>query len=188
MEYIPGLKKSFIVIGITILVVVIFMLIYFNMSHFNNKFMININGVELNSRFDSEYLDFFMVKGGSSGYIKSVGNMTEVFNFVGESDEYNIGIYEYEAYDKFNHREDYNAASNPNNLVGVFDSPKHMKISRMGEVLYDGEFKNDLTDIIKENGRYYFEITNKSKRETSPLAYVNTKFHFSVLIGDKNEE
>ena len=182
IEYLPGLKKVFILtlsIGLTITILLIF---HYNNDFFENKFVISLNGVEINARTYSEFRELFLVKNVSESRTKSYSFSKELFVKIPTSDKYVFNFNEYEIYNKFNQRESYSPISGYKRLKEVNDSKNMLKIERMGKVLYDGDFKLDISDIITGEGRYYFHIYNQSKRTSSPIARVNTMLTFNVLV------
>lgn len=86
------------------------------------------------------------------------------FNKISESDKYLLEVKEYEVYDRFGHRDSYSLVDKNQDLREVFDDNKKMMVQKDGKIIYDGEFKNNITDIIKENGRYYFHVYTKQKK------------------------
>lgn len=182
IEYIPGLKKGFTVILIVCLSVAILLLYAYNNSYFKNKFVISINDYEVNARYKSEFSEFLFIKNNSEGYIKSYSKTSDLLNEIPKSNKYILNIKEYEAYDKYKHRESYQESMSSHDYKNVNNSKNRLKIERMNEVLYDGDFINDVSEYITEEGRYYFHIYNKSKRTSFIFARVNTMFTFNVLV------
>lgn len=183
---IEGLKKNFMYIFITIIIIVSFMMIYFVNSDYNDKFVIIINDVELTARYDSEYVKYLLKRHGGSNYNRIISNNSDYFNKIKKSSTYILEVKEYEAYNRFGHRESYELTFNQD-LKEVFDNNKTMMVQKDGRIIYDGDFKNNITDIISENGRYYFHVYSKQKRPTSPLGYSKASLHFCFLVGDNYE-
>ena len=184
MDYIPGLKKSFIVVGCICLFVFIFILLAYNNSYFKNVFSIKINDVSINARYLSEFSELLFVKNTSEGRLYNYGSESELFYEIPKSDKYTLSLNEYELYDKFGHRDSFSDNNRGDSLKEVTSSTNNMKIERMGKVLYEGPFLSDISNFITEEGRYYFHIYNKSKRKSTPFARVNTMLTFNVLVVD----
>ena len=182
-----GLKEAFKYTFIAIIIIVSFMMVYFVNTDFNDKFDITINGQELTARYDSEYVKYFLKRHGGSNYNKSIHNNTDYFNKIQQSNTYVLSVKEYEAYDRFGHRNSYTGVGANQELREVFDNNKKMMVQKDGKIIYDGEFKDDITDIIKENGRYYFHVYTKQKRSSSPFGYSKASLHFCFLVGDGYE-
>lgn len=182
-----GLKIAFKYIFIAIIIIVSFMMVYFVNTDYNDKFVITINGNEMIARYDSEYVKYFFKRHGGSNYNKTIHNNSEFFNKIKESNTYILDVREYEVYNKFGHRDSYTGISDNKDLREVFDDNKTMMVQKDGKVIYDGEFKSDITDIIKENGRYYFHVYTKQKRSSSPFGYSKASLHFCFLVGDYYE-
>jgi hypothetical protein len=47
-----------------------------------------------------------------------------------------------------------------------------MIITYQNEVIYQGDYKKDITKYIKEPGKYKFEITNKRDKITSNIKFI----------------
>lgn len=182
-----GLKETLKYIFVIALIVVSFMMVYFVNSDYNDKFVITINGNEMTARYDSEYVKYFLKRYGGLTYNKSIHNNMDYFNKISKSDKYLLEVKEYEAYDRFGHRDSYSLVDKNQDLREVFDDNKKMMVQKDGKVIYDGEFKNNITDIIKENGRYYFHVYTKQKRFSSPFGYSKTSLHFCFLVGEGYE-
>lgn len=182
-----GLKEAFKYTFVAIVIIVSFMMVYFVNTDFNDKFVITINNQELTARYDSEYVKYFLKRHGGSNYNKSIHNNTDYFNKIQQSNTYVLIVKEYEAYDRFGHRDSYTGVSANQELREVFDNNKKMMVQKDGKIIYDGEFKDDITDIIKENGRYYFHVYTKQKRFSSPFGYSKASLHFCFLVGDGYE-
>ena len=182
-----GLKEAFKYTFIAIIIIVSFMMVYFVNTDFNDKFDITINGQELTARYDSEYVKYFLKRHGGSNYNKSIHNNTDYFNKIQQSNTYVLSVKEYEAYDRFGHRNSYTGVGANQELREVFDNNKKMMVQKDGKIIYDGEFKDDITDIIKENGRYFFHVYTKQKRSSSPFGYSKASLHFCFLVGDGYE-
>ena len=182
-----GLKEAFKYTFIAIIIIVSFMMVYFVNTDFNDKFDITINGQELTVRYDSEYVKYFLKRHGGSNCNKSIHNNTDYFNKIQQSNTYVLSVKEYEAYDRFGHRNSYTGVGANQELREVFDNNKKMMVQKDGKIIYDGEFKDDITDIIKENGRYYFHVYTKQKRFSSPFGYSKVSLHFCFLVGDGYE-
>ena len=183
-----GLKETFKYTFIAIIIIASFMMVYFVNTDYNDKFDITINGIEMTARYDSEYVKYILKRNGGSTYNRSVNSddNSGFFNKISKSDYYYLDIKEYEAYNKFGHRESYEPFFNQE-LREVIDDNKTMMVQKDGKVIYEGDFKNDITDIIKEDGRYYFHVYTKQKRPSSPFAYSKASLHFCFLVGDSYE-
>ena len=57
----------------------------------------------------------------------------------------------------------------------------------LNKIVYEGKFKNDVTSLIIENGRYFFHVYTSHKRSSSPFAYMDTSLYFNVLVGEIDE-
>lgn len=182
-----GLKITFKYIILIIFILITFMMIYFVNTDYNDKFDIFINGKDITSRYETEYVRYFLKRYGGSNYNRNIYDSSEFFNKIEQSNTYMLSIKEYEIYDEFGYRESYSGFYNNQELKEVYDNNKTMMVQKDGKIIYEGKFKNDITDIIKENGRYYFHVYTKQKRLFSPFAYSKTSLHFCFLVGEGYE-
>ncbi len=182
-----GLKQVFKYFFIVSILVATFLVIYFSDNEYVDKFDITVNDNIITAMYDTEYVQYFLKKNGGRKHNRSISNNEDLFNRIEESDNYYLNFKEYEVYDKFGHRTDYNYDASKQELKEVFDNKKSMMVQKDGIIIYEGIFKNNITDIIKEPGRYFFHIYTKQKRSTSPFAYSKTSLHFNFLVGDSNE-
>ena len=182
MEYLPGFKKVFFVsLGVCIIFFMILILTFYN-SYYKNAFVIKINDTDINARYYSEFSELFFVTNVSEGYTRSYENSSELLMEIPKSDKYIFDFKECEIYNKYGNRESNDLINGSNSLKEVTNSKNQLKIERMNQVLYDGDIISDLSNIITEEGRYYFHIYNKSKRSSTPIARVNTMLTFNVLV------
>ncbi len=172
---------------VTIILLLIFMMIYFVSNDYEDKFVITINGKEITSRYDQEYVKYFLKRFGDSNYNKTVSDESQLFNKVSFANNYILEIKEYEVYNKFGHRENYYMDKEGLEYKEVFDEDKTMMVQKDGKIIYEGKFLSNLKDIIKMPGRYYFHVYTKQDRATSPFAYSKTSLHFCFLVGDYYE-
>ena len=112
VEYIPGLKKGFIVIGIVCLLVVLFLLVSYNDSYYANKFEISINDNNIIARYRSKYSEVFLVNNTYDGYTDSYSKTSDLLYEIPKSDKYILKFNEYEAYNKFGNRDSYSFVKN----------------------------------------------------------------------------
>lgn len=66
------------------------------------------------------------------------------------------------------------------NTEGIDEKPSSLKILFNDKVLYDSVYKEDIREIIKEEGRYYFIVTYES---TNTKKEKQTKLLFSIKVG-----
>ena len=182
MEYIPGLKKAFIVVLSICVFLFVYILLVYNNDFFENRFDIEINGTFINARYRSDFSELLFVKNTSENHIRSYVSTSELLNEIHKSDKYILTFKEYEAYSKYNNRDSFSTYSHSTSFKEVTDSKATLKIERLGKVLYEGELISDLSNILTEEGRYYFHIYNKSKRTSTPFARVKTTLTFNVLV------
>ena len=137
-----GLKEAFKYTFIAILIIVSFMMVYFVNTDYNDKFDITINNQELTARYDSEYVKYFLKRHGGSNYNRSVQNNTDFFNKIQQSSSYILSVKEYEAYDRFGHRDSYTGVGGNQELREVFDGVDEIYSK-------DGDW-NHLIDFLKK--------------------------------------
>ncbi len=153
--------------------------------YFQNKFIIKINNQELKARLDVKYKKLFINNYNYYDCNKNSCSFEDSFARINREDKIILNVNEYEVYNRFNKRVSYNNINGNYDYKEVIDENKTMMVQRMGKTVYEGEFISDISDIVKEDGRYYFHIYTKSKRNFTPFSKVETSIHFSVYIGDK---
>lgn len=67
-----GLKITFKYIILIIFILITFMMIYFVNTDYNDKFDIFINGKDITSRYDTEYVRYFLKRYGGSNYNRNI--------------------------------------------------------------------------------------------------------------------
>lgn len=150
-----------------------------------NLFEIELNGKPMNCYYTEKYSNGFLVNAGTSGY-NSVENRV---NEIELTDNINLYIKEYEVYYKNGYRkQDTNGWLKEDNLEykETKNSEVKIEIKRKNKVLYDGILISDLSNYIKEKGRYYIHIY--STRKDGIFTSVKTHISFNVIVGGGNRE
>ncbi len=62
----------------------------------------------------------------------------------------------------------------------IEETPSSLKILFKDKVLYQSTYKEDISDLLKEEGRYYFIVTYESKNKKKEKM---TKLLFSIKVG-----
>lgn len=183
-----GFKIIFKFTFLAIIIISSFIIMYYAEEDYKNKFDITINNKEITARYDTEYIKYIFKRYGGSTYTKSISsdNNEDYFNKIARTKNYYLDIKEYEAYNRFDQRQSYEPFFNQK-LKKIFNNKKTMMVQKDGRVIYEGEFKNDIIDIISENGRYYFHVYVKQKESSSLFAYSKFSLHFCFLVGDNYE-
>ena len=105
------------------------------------------------------------------------------------TDNINLSIKEYEVYYKNGYRkQDTNGWLKEDNLEykETKNSEVKIEIKRKNKVLYNGILISDLSNYIKEKGRYYIHIY--STRKDGIFTSVKTHISFNVIVGGGNRE
>lgn len=167
------------------------MIWYYSMwNYVQNEFEVTINDQDMIVRLEDWYKKAFIVYEGRYNYNQTIVE-SDIFNKINYEKTFILNINEYEIYLKNGKRQpidSYNKDCLEYNCTLIVDNDKMMKVQRLGKTIYEGKFKNDISDIVTEDGRYYFHIYTKSKRKDTLFAYVKTNIHFNVLVGDYNVE
>ena len=168
-----------------LMILILFTFIFMQQAPYQqNIFEITINNNNLRNYYEEKYHNLLTTK-KTSGYHSS--NTDTIFNKIDKSDKYILYIEENEVYDKNNLVKE-SSSWNKNDkyrYIEVDDSIIKLKIETKNGIIYDGDYKKDITEFIKDNGRYYFHIYVKSKRKL--FSYVETNISFNILVGDTNE-
>ena len=183
-----GLNLVLKYVILVVSIIVLFILLASNANEkYNNAFKVTFNDKVMYATYDSVYVEVFLLRDGGSKVAIEPENKS-IFNKIGKSDKYIMDLNEYELYNVFGVRTTfYNNKLKYFKLKEVFDDNKTMMIQKDGKTIYEGEFKRDVTSFITENGRYYFHIYTKQKRNSSIFAFSKTSIHFNVLVGEIGE-
>lgn len=158
-----GLKEGFGIIKYLILVVFIiltFTILLLNVNYDRNKFLVYINDTEIFAYlFDIETNLIF--KNTQDFYATSNYKINEI----NKSPKYILSIIEKDKKD---------------NIVN--SKITKLKIIKNEETIYDGEYMEDITNIISEKGRYYVHVYSNSQRDYKYI-YITThiSFNFEIL-------
>lgn len=185
-----GLKRMFTIAGILILVISSVIIFYSNMAssgysgYIANKFVIKINENELIFRNDEE------CKIARHNCVQQNADYKNGLNRISNASSYILNVLEYEGYDSFGHRQSVNPNTRNVNLkVSSYElinsNIKKLRIQKSDKTIYDGKYIEDISDYIKEDGRYYFYVYSVSKRGL--LSNVKSNIYFNVEVGDSNE-
>lgn len=186
-----GLKKMFTIAGILILIICSIIVFFSNMAssgysgYIANKFVIRINDNDLIFRNDEE------CKIARHNCVQQNADYKNGLNRISNADSYILNVLEYEGYDSFGHRQSTNPETRNINIkvssYELIDSNiKRLRIQKSNKTIYDGKYMEDISDYIKEDGRYYFYVYSVSKRGI--LSNVKSNIYFNVEVGDNNEQ
>lgn len=114
-------------------------------------------------------------------YFYTSQNPSDLTNELDKEDKYILDLKEYECYnnDKGNNVKvscGHEALSETKEEIKLVKNK--MKIIYKDKVIYDGDYKKDITKYIKEPGKYKFEITNKRNK-------MSTNIKFNINIKEK---
>ena len=152
-------------------------------SYDKNLFEVKLNNQLMNCYYSEKFNNAFFIRAGTSGYNQVLPRV----NNVELNNQITLQVYEYEVYSKNGRR-----VSSPNGWVReqklsyqqIFTKNIKIKIKRMGEILYEGEYITDLSKYMNESGRYYIHIY--SVRKEGLFASVKTHISFNVIVGGGN--
>lgn len=180
--------------NIIIILVVVFLFFMFN---FNNKYYSNVFKVTLND--NDLYLHYYeqynrgiipFLLGTSNGINDTSNEIEKVVNEIPYNKKMILSIKEYSVYWKKDNVRVFNNKrwvfqKNYNYKEEVINDIK-MTIKRKNEVLYNGNYIEDISEYLHEPGRYYFNINviRKDNFYTAVKTYIN----FNVIVGGGNNE
>ena len=140
-----------------------------------------INEEKIKISYDEEYynvvIPFVYTQKESQSFTSEIDTTVEIE----EKDEYILNLIEYECYnnDKGNNvivSCGHNAVSETPKEIPLINNK--MIITYQNKIIYQGEYKKDITKYIKEPGKYIFQITNKRDK-------ISTTINFEINIKEK---
>lgn len=183
-EIIKPVKVLFIFLIIEFIFIFVFFTLLYS-SYNKNLFEVKLNDILMNCYYSEKYTNGILINTRISGY-NSVENR---INEIQLNSPIKLDVNEYEVYYKNGHRKaNTNGWLREHNLnyTQVKNSKIKIKIKRKNNVLYDGEYIRDLSNIINEKGRYYIHIY--SVRKDGLFINVKTHISFNVIVGGGNYE
>ena len=181
--------KNNIILGVFVIFLVFNM--YFSASNDYNdrKYSVSISGNVVSYRLKEEYVFntvpvFVHVKNWKNEFITNSSHISMVNVYLSKP------TLEFTAYECFNtYNQKRLSCSVTTNHTGIKTSdikPHKLVIQHKDKIIYEGEYINDLSNIIKEPGRYYFNLYIKANDKF--LEHISTEISFQVkFLGDKNE-
>ncbi len=182
-EAVKGIFKPFIILVILALILSVGFFTSFYSSYDKNLFEVKLNEELMKCYYTEKYSSGFIIKAKTEGFNAVENNI----NSLNLEDKFILKVNEYETYYSNGYRKEA-----PNDWLmedsisykKVEDTAVKLKIKRKGKVLYDGVYISDITNYLKENGRYYIHIY--STRKNNLLSSVKTHISFNVIVGGGN--
>lgn len=139
---------------------------------------VTINEEKIKIYYEEEFYNVVIPIVYQQKEYKSFSSDRETTTEIQEKDKYILQLKEYECYnnDKGNNVKvscGHNALSETPKEIELIKND--MTIKYKNEVIYQGEYKRDVTKYLKEPGKYTFEIKNKRDKITS-----NIKFDLNI--------
>ncbi len=184
-DSLDGIKQMLIVF-INIVAMFAILIMLYGYAYPENSFEIQLNNNDLKCYYNETYQNTFII---SHGYYGLHCNTNIKKNVIPKSEAYSLTIKEFEVYDKSNNRIENSYWKQDSNYdyKEINDSKITLKIENKNGILYEGNYINDISDYLQDNGRYYFHVTVVSNRNPKYLAFVKTMISFNVIVGDSNE-
>ena len=172
-----GKEAACLILGI---ICVILICIFMNLGEDMNYYSVTIGGNE-SSYYVSEktkriYIEDVITSSvNNSGYVKK--NLVTV-----SLKDLNLSVKSYNcsADSKQITCKSYYELDKEPKLIDKDMKPVNLKIMKKDEVIYDGEYQENLKNIIKEKGRYYF-IVNYEQRVLKAIKQINILFSVKVV-------
>ena len=183
-EIVKPFKILFVVLIIEFILFFAFFTALYS-SYDKNLFEVKLNNNVMNCYYTEKYTNGFLINSGSGGY-----NITE--NQINEIDltkPINLEVNEYEVYYRNGYRKSDNygwVKKDDLKYLLIEDSKLKLVIKRKNNVLYDGDYISDISDIVNEKGRYYIHVY--STRKDGLFTSVRTHISFNVIVGGGNRE
>lgn len=183
-----NMKNNFI-LGIFIIFLLFNMYFAAENDYNDRKYTISINGNEIGYKLNEKYVFntvpiFVHVKNWKNTYIDNSDHTSLMNIYLSKP------TLEFNAVECFNtYNQKRSSCSVATSHTGVRKSdvtPYKMVIQHKDEVIYNGDYTTDLSNIIKETGRYYFNLY--IKKSDKFLEHISTEIAFQVkFVGDKND-
>lgn len=176
-------KKLFI---INTIVFILVFLLFLNLTSSYDKdlFKVEINGIQMKCYYEER----FKIAGISVAGTGSYNSVLNSKNSIDLENSMNLNIKEFEVY--------YKSGNRKGNIIGWYinreltykevSNPIRIEIKRMNELIYDGEYIQDISKYMNEKGRYYIHVY--VNRKVSIIRNVVTHISFNVIVGDGNHD
>ncbi len=175
--------KNILIVMLNILAMIFVLVFIYGFTYQENYFEIKLNNNDLRCHYNEEYHNTSIINTELSGAVSN-SNIQE--NIIAENNNYSLTVKEFEVFDKSKIRKEnsYWHKDSAYNYQEVNDSIIKLKIETKDGILYDGDYKEDISEYITKKGRYYFHISVLSNRTPKYLAFVKTNISFNVIMGD----
>ena len=175
--------KNILIVMLNILAMIFVLVFIYGFTYQENYFEIKLNNNDLRCHYNEEYHNTSIINTELSGAVSN-SNIQE--NIIAENNNYSLTVKEFEVFDKSKIRKEnsYWHKDSSYNYQEVNDSIIKLKIETKDGILYDGDYKEDISEYITKKGRYYFHISVLSNRTPKYLAFVKTNISFNVIMGD----
>ena len=175
--------KNILILMFNIIAMIFVLIFIYGFTYQENYFEIKLNNNDLRCHYDEEYYNSLLINTGLSGAVSN-SNIKE--NIIDENNNYILTVKEFEVFDKSKIRKENSFwhKDSSYNYQEVNDSIIKLKIETKDGILYDGDYKENISEYITKKGRYYFHISVLSNRTPKYLAFVKTNISFNVIVGD----
>lgn len=175
--------KNILIVTLNIIAMIIVVVFIYGFTYQENYFEIKLNNNDLRCHYNEEYHNSLIINTGLSGAVSN-SNIQE--NIISLNNSYILRVKEFEVFDNSKIKKDnsYWRKNSSYNYQEVNDSKIKLKIETKEKILYDGDYKEDISEYIHNKGRYYFHISVVSNRTPKYLAFVKTNISFNVIVGD----
>lgn len=145
----------------------------------SNEFILTLNNQRLNYIYREKYDNILI-----HNYSENTETGTNSFL---KNNEMLLDIHEYEVYNKNNYRV---SGSFSNYKSAYYDYKEvnniyRIKIKKNNKILYDGEYKKDLSDNLNTQGRYFLHLY--FERKINLFSSVKTELSINFTLLEKDE-
>lgn len=176
--------KRILIICLIVLFILLSYVILRNGFYDQNLFEIKLNDVLMVGNYTEKISNNILIKFDREG-----NNYTnKSVNRVSLQDNMLLQINEYEVYNEHDRRvpgDDYWVKLDDFIYKEVNYSKIRLEIKKSNQILYNGNYIENITPYINETGRYYIHIY--INRKDGWFSGVKTHFSFNVIVGDQNE-
>ena len=169
---------------------ILFLVLFFNLSnkYFRNSFSISLNEQPLYVYYKEDYRRMLIpILLDAKNHIESGNSIEPKINELELSDKYILNIKEYSLYNNEQRQPSNSDWSINPDYINTKEEVNNINliIKRMNNTIYEGVYISDITEYIKEPGRYYFQVISKRKENS---ALIKTHMNLNVIIGGGNHD
>ena len=168
---------------ILLILIIILLILNFESSYKKDAFKVTINNYDLKCHYRELYQNAFLVKNGW----EASNSVDRNINTIHLSNQMLLNVKEYEAFSNSGFQVDVDDwwFNNSYKYKEIKVNIEKLIIKRKNNILYEGEYIENVSPYLKENGRYFIHIY--SKKKINFFVSIKTHISFNVIVGDRDE-